>query len=134
MSRYETTNLQEAIDEGNQKYIDLSIAKGNAYGIATSAVQMGFLNDDKRKDKNLEDREFHLCLPVPFDTIVYTVDLNTCGEYEVFDWEFSSVNKNGYILTSQFSEIEVSVEEFKKKVYLEKEKAENALKMKKDKN
>lgn len=68
-----------------------------------------------------------LLLPVPFDTVVYTVDMNTCGDYEVFDWVFSAVTKEGYVLTSQFSEIEFSREEFLEKVYFEKEVADKKL-------
>lgn len=64
-----------------------------------------------------------LRLPVPLGTTVYTVDINTSGDYEVFDWNVYGVCEDGLILTSEFSEIHMDINEFEKRVFLIEEKA-----------
>lgn len=62
-------------------------------------------------------------LPVPLGTTVYTIEENTTGDYEVFDWNFYGVCEDGYVLTSLFSEIVIPIDDFENIVFFSKESA-----------
>ena len=62
-------------------------------------------------------------LPVPLGTTVYTMEENTTGDYEVFDWDFYGICEEGYVLTSLFSEIVIPIDDFENIVFLSKESA-----------
>lgn len=62
-------------------------------------------------------------LPVPLGTTVYTMEENTTGDYEVFDWNFYGVCEDGYVLTSLFSEIVIPIDDFENIVFFSKESA-----------
>lgn len=72
-------------------------------------------------EESLSGCDIHL--PVPLGTTVYTIEENTTGDYEVFDWDFYGFCEDGYVLTSLFSEIVIPIDGFENMVFLSKESA-----------
>lgn len=75
----------------------------------------------RETEESLSECDIHL--PVPLGTTVYTVEENTTGDYEVFDWNFYGVCEDGYVLTSLFSEIVIPIDDFENTIFLRKESA-----------
>lgn len=123
--KYDDIVLQADIYTDNDKLengqsIQIAIFKNN---IAIVVLYETIQDCNLTEKTHIQPDDLTLVLPVPFDTIVYTVDENTSGEYEIFDWTFSGVNKTNYVLTSLFSEIEIPHNTFYEHVYLDKDKA-----------
>ena len=108
----------------NGESIQIAIFKNN---ITIAVLYEKIQYNDSTEKNHIQNDKLSLMLPVPFGTIIYTVDINTSGDYEIFDWTFSSVNATSYVLTSQFSEIEIPHDKFYKHVYLNKNKADEKL-------